>query len=190
MSPDPFTGQSVLIVPGLHGSGPDHWQSRWERRYPHWRRVEQEDWSVPDIAAWTERLGVVVLAASQPVLIAAHSFGCLAAAVVAARHPQRIAGILFVAPANPAKFGIASQLPQQRFSFPSRVVASDNDPWMPLALARDWAGRWGSALTVLFGAGHINADSGLGDWSEGLDLLAAIGFERELAGEEAEGIQE
>ena len=40
----------ILIVPGLHGSGPDHWQSRWQRLYPYFERIEQAQWDVPDLA--------------------------------------------------------------------------------------------------------------------------------------------
>ncbi len=30
---------NILIVPGLHNSGPHHWQSLWHQQYPHWQRV-------------------------------------------------------------------------------------------------------------------------------------------------------
>ena len=29
----------VLILPGLYNSGPEHWQSHWERAHPEFRRV-------------------------------------------------------------------------------------------------------------------------------------------------------
>jgi predicted alpha/beta hydrolase family esterase len=38
----------VLILPGLGNSGPDHWQSHWERGDAACRRVEQDDWDAPD----------------------------------------------------------------------------------------------------------------------------------------------
>lgn len=34
----------ILIVPGLFDSGPDHWQSHWQRALPTAERVEQSDW--------------------------------------------------------------------------------------------------------------------------------------------------
>ena len=46
----------VLIAPGLHNSGPDHWQSRWQRLFPAFERVQQDDWDVPDLARWSARL--------------------------------------------------------------------------------------------------------------------------------------
>ncbi|MBE3032888.1 MAG: serine hydrolase family protein, partial [Actinobacteria bacterium] len=77
----------ILTVPGLHGSGPGHWQTRWEQRFPAWRRVEQADWSTPDLPRWSARVGEAVRAAlaerpptrsKRPVILVAHSFGCLA----------------------------------------------------------------------------------------------------------------
>ncbi|MDF6676684.1 alpha/beta hydrolase, partial [Escherichia coli] len=52
----------ILTVPGLHGSGPGHWQTRWEQRFPAWRRVEQTDWSTPDLPRWSARVGDAVRA--------------------------------------------------------------------------------------------------------------------------------
>jgi predicted alpha/beta hydrolase family esterase len=46
----------VLIAPGLHNSGPDHWQSRWQRLFPAFERVQQDDWEVPDLARWSARV--------------------------------------------------------------------------------------------------------------------------------------
>jgi uncharacterized protein len=34
----------ILVIPGLGGSGPEHWQTRWEGRLSTARRVEQDDW--------------------------------------------------------------------------------------------------------------------------------------------------
>ena len=60
----------VLIVPGLGGSGPDHWQSIWQREVPNAERVEQADWDRPVPSDWlrvlahatAERPGAVVVA--------------------------------------------------------------------------------------------------------------------------------
>jgi predicted alpha/beta hydrolase family esterase len=38
---------SVLIHPGLNGSGPDHWHSHWEQAFPDFVRVQQADWDHP-----------------------------------------------------------------------------------------------------------------------------------------------
>ena len=46
----------ILIIPGLGGSGPDHWQSRWEAKIPAVRRVAQADWENPGLDAWRARI--------------------------------------------------------------------------------------------------------------------------------------
>lgn len=157
---------STLIVPGLNGSGPDHWQTWLEARIPGARRVVQDDWATPDLPRWANEVEREIEAASGRVVLVAHSFGCLAAVTAAARHTDRIAGALLVAPADPAKFGVSKLLPKQHLGYPCILVASRNDPWVALGTARHWAGRWGSRFLDLGEAGHINAESGFGAWHE------------------------
>ncbi|MGH8789265.1 MAG: RBBP9/YdeN family alpha/beta hydrolase [Cupriavidus necator] len=168
----------VLTVPGLHGSGPGHWQSRWEQRFPDWQRVEQHDWSRPSLPLWAERVSEGVMraqrVAARGAVLVAHSFGCLASLRQAALDPVGIAGALLVAPADPDKFGVAALLPAYRLPFPTILVASRNDPWMPQRTAFSWGTLWGSELVDAGSLGHINADSGMGEWPEGLALLDSL----------------
>ena len=168
----------VLTVPGLHGSGPGHWQSRWEQRFPDWQRVEQHDWSRPSLPLWAERVSEGVMrarrVAARGAVLVAHSFGCLATLRQAALDPVGIAGALLVAPADPDKFGVAALLPAYRLPFPTILAASRNDPWMPQRTAFSWGTLWGSELVDVGHLGHINADSGLGEWPEGLALLDTL----------------
>ena len=46
----------TLIIPGLGGSGPGHWQDWWLRNDPNAVLVEQANWRRPCVEAWTERL--------------------------------------------------------------------------------------------------------------------------------------
>lgn len=170
---------TTLIVPGLRDSGPDHWQTWWQFRDADARRVEQEDWQTPDLAGWSARVRESLARASGPVWLVAHSFGCLASVKATADFPGRVAGALLVAPADPDRFGLASELPGEKLAFPSMVVASTNDPWMPFDRVVAWAERWGSRLTNLGRAGHINAESGFGPWPKGPALLKEL---REEAG--------
>ncbi|MFT4045640.1 MAG: alpha/beta fold hydrolase [Solimonas sp.] len=161
----------VLVVPGLRGSGESHWQSRWERRNARLRRVEQADWNTPDLDVWARRIVETALDLDGPALVVAHSFGCLAAVRAQAFQSSLIAGALLVAPANPDKFGAAARLPRGPLLFPSTLIASRNDPWMPYDDAERWAARWGSRFISVGDCGHVNADSGLGDWEDGQMLL-------------------
>ena len=166
-----FPDVQVILVPGLHDSGPGHWQSRWQRAHPEFFRVVQDDWDHPDLAAWSARLDQLRARDPRPALLVAHSFGCLTAVHSIARDPARLAGALLVAPADPYKFGVAGLLPAQALACPSIMVSSSNDPWMRAEHAAQWAARWHSELVEGGALGHINAESGLGDWPAGWTLL-------------------
>lgn len=169
----------VLIMPGLGGSGPLHWQSRWEALEPSYQRVHVPDWDRPELEAWLASLDAQVNAAGHAPIIVAHSLGCLAVAHWAARGGQARAALL-VAPPDPS----GPEFPQVAHSFvpvpllplgfPTRVVASRDDWYAGFESARRFAAAWGSAFTDVGNAGHINADSGLGDWSAGRRLLAGL----------------
>lgn len=161
----------VLVAPGLRGSGHLHWQSLWERKHPHFVRVHQDDWNTPDLDRWARRIVEAALELDEPALVIAHSFGCLAAVRAEAFQSNLIAGALLVAPANPARFGVEHLLTKVPLLYPSTLVASVNDPWMPFEQARQWAEDWGSEFVDLGAKGHINADSGLGEWAEGQALM-------------------
>lgn len=170
---------SVLILPGIGGSGPEHWQTLWERKHPEYRRVCVPDWDRPDVDEWVAALSAEVTAAAAPVVVVAHSLGCLVVAHYVGRG-GRLAGALLVAVPDPSgpefppaahSFGGFTRSP---FGFASRVVASRNDPYASFDFAAGCARAWGSALTDVGHVGHINAASGLGDWPAGQALLADL----------------
>jgi uncharacterized protein len=167
----------VLVVPGLHGSGPDHWQSRWQQRYPGFERVEQQRWDVPDLPRWSDWLDQALRRSPRPVLIVAHSFGVLTSVHRAAAGAANVIAALLVAPADPDKFGVASLVQDVSLPFPSIVVGSTNDPWMSSDRAAYWAAVWGSEFVNAGALGHINAESGLGDWDDGQALLQRLAGE-------------
>ena len=169
----------VFIVPGLGSSGPDHWQTYFERTRPDFVRIEQREWDVPDRAEWIERLEDALDGEdlSQVVLVA-HSLGCATIAHWAARYGHRIKGALLVAPSDVETAHYASfpttgfaPMPLARLPFPSKVVFSQNDAWVTPARARQFAEAWGSELLDIGAAGHINTASGYGAWPAGLALL-------------------
>jgi predicted alpha/beta hydrolase family esterase len=167
-----------LLLPGWLNSGPDHWQSHWERMRPSLRRVDFGEWTDPEPKAWTQRLRAAVAACPAPPLLIAHSLGCLAAAALAAEgEPPALAGALLVAPPDPARAdtptAIADFSPAPRHPFRTRgmVVYSSNDPYAEEAYALSMAEAWGLEPVRVGPLGHINAESGLGDWPQGLALL-------------------
>jgi len=165
---------TTLIVPGLNGSGPDHWQSWFERKISNCVRVVQSDWSTPNLPQWSAKLRRELNRAPGRVWVVAHSFGCLAAVQTAFNYGERVAGLMLVAPADPARFGLESVVSEARLDVPSVIVASTNDRWMSFERAAAWADIWGSELLNLGAAGHINVNSGYGVWPRGLDIYWSL----------------
>ena len=165
------TGLRTLIVPGLQGSGPQHWQSLWQDEHLDYERVVQQDWGSANLENWAQAVVRQIGIFSGPVILVAHSFGCLASVRAAQLAPLRIRGAMLVAPANPLRFGIAHVLPRQPLHCPSLLVARRSDPWMSYGDAACWARRWGSLVVDAGNAGHINVPAGYGHWFEGEQLL-------------------
>jgi predicted alpha/beta hydrolase family esterase len=178
----------VLVIPGLHDSGPTHWQSWLQRQFRRSVRVHQRDWNDPDLEAWSARIDATL--ASRPGVrwvAVAHSFGCLALVhhlAQQARGPGIGTGIraaLLVAPADPPRFDIEASVPSERLSVPSRLLASETDPWMRSESAREWAAAWGSRFISLGDVGHINTEAGFGPLPQAKAIVAEM--IRRLAGE-------
>lgn len=99
---------------------------------------------------------------------------------MAAVVPERIAGVVFVAPAEPQRFSVNGGLRNTRFDRTAReepsvvdilphalpqgmrsvVIASENDPWLTFPDAEAMAARWRSTFVNLGEAGHVNVDAG------------------------------
>ena len=50
----------ILLVPGLNDSGPDHWQSRWERNHANAHRVDLGMWDDPHRNTWVNKLNLAI----------------------------------------------------------------------------------------------------------------------------------
>jgi uncharacterized protein len=178
---DPDQATPILIVPGLGGSGPEHWQTHWERSYPRVQRVEQADWNRPVRADWLSRLTHALRDAPGAILVG-HSLGCALIAHLAWRRPDlAIGGALLVAPADvdddnriPRDVRDFAPMPLARLPFRAVVVASTNDPYMGLERARTLAQAWGTRFVNAGACGHINVAAGFGPWPAGEELLADL----------------
>ena len=173
---------SVLILPGWLGSGPGHWQSRWQALYGD-TLVEQSDWQSPRRGDWIARLEDVVLAQPGAVALVAHSLGChlVAAWAASSRHACRVACALLVAPPDLQRTDLPAELlPWQRplfdqpLPFPAMVAASGDDPFCDWPVAEQIALRWRADCIDLGPCGHVNSESGLGDWPAGRHLLNTL----------------
>ena len=172
----------VLLLPGWQNSGPTHWQSRWEALHG-FERVEQDDWLWPRRGDWMARLDEVVQRPGDaPVVLVAHSLGCQLVAAWAAHsaHTRRVKAALLVSPPDTERDDMPPNLfnwrpiVRQRLPFPSLAVISLDDPYSSAERGRGFAADWGSACVEVEHAGHINGDSGLGDWPEGFAWLERL----------------
>lgn len=172
---------TVLIAPGLGNSGPDHWQSIWETSHGY-TRVEQSDWERPDRDVWVSALERAVKAARGPAIVVAHSVACAVVAHFArANAESTVVGALLVAPADvdsslhtPDEVRCFSPLPLTPLPFPAILVASRTDPYVRFIRAEEMARLWGARFVDAGRAGHINADSGFGEWPSGHELLVEL----------------
>lgn len=174
---------TCLIIPGLGSSGPDHWQSRWERERSECRRVELGRWDDPTPAGWIAALNRAVEEAAEGPLLVAHSLACLAVAWWAGIDGDpaaKVAGALLVAPPDSERDGADARLqrfapvPRQPMPFLTIVVASHDDPYASFQRTREMAAGWSARLHDAGHAGHLNAASGLGSWDEGQRLVAEL----------------
>ena len=172
----------IIFVPGLNGSGLDHWQTRWQQKLRTARRVEQVDWDRPKRDDWAGNVAAAVAEAERPVLLIAHSLGVHAVVHAAEQFaPGRVIGAFLVAPPSEevmrsfddAETGF-EVAPRGPLPFPSLLVASRNDPYATYEASEDLAFAWGSAIVDAGEAGHINPASGHGPWPEGLMRLASF----------------
>ena len=174
-----------VIVPGIDDSDAGHWQSIWQAAWgPAASRIRVGSWSDPDLADWRQAVArAVARAEGRPVVIIAHSLGCLAATSWAATDragaAERVRGLFLVAPPDPD----ATSFPVTALTFsvepapvpvPALVVASDDDPYATPAASGRLAHGWGASWLSIGRYGHLNSASGLGEWVTGLRLLTAF----------------
>lgn len=178
--------ENVIVVPGLGGSGPGHWQSRWLRDQPGAVGVEQRDWDRPDRDEWVAALQATVERATGPVVLVAHSLGCHTVARWARQYDgatrvpggRQVRAALLVAPPD-LDYGASRGLPIGGFGpvaagplpFPAVLAASSTDPWATIGWSRLLAGRWGARFVDVGDAGHVNVEAGFGPWPRGEELL-------------------
>jgi predicted alpha/beta hydrolase family esterase len=170
----------IVILPGLYDSGPEHWQSHWERTMPGIVRVTQRDWETPAREDWVATLERTVAEHGPDAVLVGHSTACALIAFWAAQTSRTVRGALVVAPSDTEAPSYPkgptgwTPMPTNRLSFPSTVVASTNDEYVTIERARVFAKAWGSTFVNIGEAGHINSASALGDWPRGRELLAEL----------------
>ena len=168
-----------LILHGLEGSGPEHWQTWLARRL----RERGERVSYPNLpdpfdphpADWLRDLDEELALLDRPVVLC-HSLACLLWLRAAARPTDGplASRVILVAPPfrddieEVARFhdhGARSR-DITRSAGETLMVCSDNDPYCPLGADEVYGERLGIPYRVIPGAGHLNTDAGYGAWPE------------------------
>ncbi len=180
----------VLLVPDSNDSGPDHWQTRWERERVDCRRVDLGMWDSPHRNTWVNKLNLAIRRADRPVVLVAHGLGCLAVAWWAEYERPAfgtpVAGALLVAPPDVDRPGLDPRLarfgscPRQPLPFPSFLVAGPDDPHRQARTARGLSEDWGCRFVDADASRHVDAESALGDWPLGERLLGQLLHDHKL----------
>lgn len=174
------TDITFLIVPGLRDHVEEHWQTLLARQLPKSVTVPPLEHDKLSRAARVEALNSTLAGIEGPVVIIAHSAGCITTVHWALQHAQqagRVQAALLATPADlenpmPAGYPTVDQLqsngwapiPRQSLPFKTLVAASRNDPLAQLSRIEDLAADWKAELVDLGEVGHLNPASGYGPW--------------------------
>lgn len=175
---------TYLFLAGYGNSTGDHWQAKWFRQFPNSVWVEQKSWEYPVCEDWVAELDKTLTKINHPVVVIAHSLGCLTFVEWARQHSkicaEKISGAFLVA----APDADAETFPKdiqgyQSSSFESLpvkslMIASSNDPYVSVERTGFFAKQWGSELMWIGEKGHINSGAGFGDWLEGEKYLREL----------------
>lgn len=173
--------QTIVIVPGIGNSGPDHWQSHWEAAIPGAIRMAPASWDAPDLRDWMAALDEAVAQAAAPPVLICHSLGCLLFAHWRAASARVVRGAWLAAvpdpggPLFPAAARAFANVPGGDFGgLPVLAIASSDDGYDPSGRGIAWASARGATPLRLGPRGHLNAEAGLAQWPEGRALLTAF----------------
>lgn len=174
---------TVLIVPGLRDAVAQHWQTLLEQVLRGAGRpvaavppLGREDLECDTRVAAIERAAQAI---DGPIVIVAHSGGCVMLVHWAHRTRRAVQAALLATPPDfdqplPAGYPTLAALdaggwlpvPRDRLPFPSIVAASRNDPLGRFDRVAELARAWGSRLVDLGEVGHLNPAAGFGEWPQ------------------------
>ena len=171
----------IFTVPGLYGSGPDHWQTKWEQLYGL-SRIEQDNWDNPDYGRWAQQLvgQLNIESTKSELIIVAHSLGCHLLVKSFPWIKKMVRGVFLVAPPDLGAGVIKKNL--SGFSIPEVtelntegfLVYSEDDPYASAAYSEGYGQQLGLKLINVGKRGHINSDSNLENWDEGARFLKQL----------------
>lgn len=168
---------AYIFVAGYGNSLGEHWQQHWFRRLPNSYWVEQTNWDIPEQEAWISALKSCIDKLDQPIMFVCHSLGCLTVVEWAKRYSTKVLGALMVAVPDPKSVQFPANIigfqdvPLRALPFPTKIIASENDPYCKKDKVLFFANHWNSEISFLADAGHINVSAGFGAWPQGFEEL-------------------
>jgi hypothetical protein len=185
------TMPTVLIVPGLRERVDVHWQTLLALDLEAQRRKVK---TVPpmgradlDCAARVAAIERAAQAISGPLVIVAHSGGCVMAAHWARQTERPVHGALLATPPDfeqpmPEGYPTLDELdaggwlpvPREPLPFPSVVAVSRDDPLGSYERIEQLGRDWGSKIVDLGFVGHLNPASGYGHWGRAEQFIEEI----------------
>jgi predicted alpha/beta hydrolase family esterase len=165
--------RNFLILHGLMGSGPGHWQT-WlaARLRADGERVaypDLPDADLPSLHAWRAALdGELEALPDGETVIVCHSLSCLLWLHHVADGGTQADRVLLVAPPSEAAgleaIGSFFPAPLPRLAAGARLVCADDDPYCPEGAATVYGEPLDLPIDVIAGGGHLNPESGYGAW--------------------------
>ena len=182
---------TVLIVPGLRDHVASHWQTllaadlqargRPVRTVPPMGRTDL------DCATKVAAIERAARAIDGPLVIVAHSGGCVMVAHWARQTTRAVHGALMACPPDfdeempegyPTRQALRDggwlPVPRDPLPFPSITAVSCNDPLGRHARVVELGRAWGSRLVELGEVGHLNPASGFGEWPQAEQFIAEL----------------
>lgn len=182
---------SVVIVPGLRGDVPEHWQTILGEE------LASAGWAVATVAApagdplgckaRVAALDEAVRRCPSPPVLVAHSAGVISTVHWAQHSWRTVKGALLATPPDldvPLPEGYPTHealreggwlpTPRRTLPFASIVAASTNDPLAGTQRVIDLADAWGSRLVPIGAVGHLNPASGYGRWPDAQELVLEL----------------
>lgn len=181
------TPVTVVIVPGLRDHVEDHWQTLLAAELDKVVTVPPVEVDGLSKAARVAALDSVLNSTEGPVLLVAHSAGCMITVHWSQQHDREVVGALLATPADldqplPAGYppkhaldeGGWTPTPRAVLPFPTIVAASRDDPLGQFSRIAQLATDWDAHLVDLGSVGHLNPAAGYGPWPQAHDLIHEV----------------
>jgi serine hydrolase len=176
--------QKVLLLHGWGGSDYPHWQS-WlageiVKEYGYVKFLRFSNYDEPRLNVWLDEL-TTALEEFKPDIVICHSLAnTLWFHLCNTQNIREIQKLYLVAPPSmnchveELKEFFPVKSPKNLHAKETLLITSTNDPYMSVEEAKALQKELGIEMKMLENAGHINSDSGFGEWPWMLEELQKV----------------